>query len=110
MAEGSEEIQRGARFSVQLSVSCYRSIDRTDQGGEEKEEGAAFEGEVKNISSSGACLVTSYPLKINEVLKVSFPIQSSLTAFITTPRTLVEVRWIKPLENNTFITGLRFLL
>jgi hypothetical protein len=110
MSEEIEEIQRGARFSVNFTVECYPSSDRDQNETEEQAPGASFEGQVRNISSGGACLITAQPLKVNEILKVSFPIQSSISDFISTPRTLVEVRWTESADKARYLSGLRFLL
>lgn len=112
--EEPKEVSRGARFSVDLAVECYPSVGSGDAFLEldsgEPSKVVTFEGEVTNISSGGACLITTQSLKVNEILKVSFPIQSSLSTFISTPRTVVEVRWTKPAAQGKFLIGIRFLL
>ncbi|HET6370745.1 MAG TPA: hypothetical protein VFG95_06080, partial [Nitrospiria bacterium] len=70
----------------------------------------SFEGTIQNIGNGGACIETSSPLSISEVLKIAFPIQSSISSFISTPRTLAEVKWTHPVPGDRFISGLRFLL
>jgi PilZ domain-containing protein len=110
MTEKTNDVSRAARFTVNFNVECYPSASK--EGGEIKtaSQDFSFEGEIKNISSSGACLVSNHPLKVSEVIKVSFPIQSSISTYISPPRTLVEVRWTKPVEKGKFVTGLLFLL
>jgi hypothetical protein len=63
------------------------------------------DGVLQNISSGGACILTEDPLKVAEVLRISFPAQK-----IFTPRTVVEVRWTHRLPEGKFVAGLRFLL
>jgi hypothetical protein len=115
MPEEPKEVSRGAaRFSVDLAVECYPSVGSDNASIEapskETPREPSFDGEVTNISSSGFCIITTHSLKANEVLKVSFPIQSSISNFISTPRTLVEVRWTKPADKDKYMVGLRFLL
>jgi PilZ domain-containing protein len=110
MVERPKEPLRGARFSVSLAVECYPSAGSGEPELSIPSKPQSFEGEIKNISSRGACLITTQPLKVNEVLKVSFPIHSSISSFISSPRTLVEVKWTKPSDKDKFITGLLFLL
>ena len=109
-----EEIPRDARFSVDMSVECYPSMLSSfplEEIGEKAFSDYSFGGEIKNISSGGACILTTHLLKINDVLKVSFPIPSPISSYISAPRTLVEVRWVKPLDQKEcFIHGVRFLL
>jgi hypothetical protein len=105
MAEKEEETPRGARFSVNLAVTCFPS---TGLAGEEIQ-GAGREGIVKDVSSGGACIITDFPLSLSEVLKVAFPIQSSISDFISTPRTLAEVRWTYLSPDHQYVSGLHFL-
>lgn len=106
MSDKSNDIRRGARFSVNLTGNCY-PVPKNEGA---KKEDKRCEGSVKDISSRGACIITSFPLKISEVLKVAFPIQGSISNYISTPRTLAEVRWTQPAPGNKFISGFRFLL
>ena len=107
MREKPEEIPRGPRFLINLIVDCFPSV--TTQPKERKEE-TSFEGFLQNIGNGGVSMVTSHPLSVNEVLKISFPIQSSISMFISTPRTLAEVKWVKPISQDKFFAGLHFLL
>ncbi len=107
MQEKPKEIPRDPRFLINLSVDCFPSVATRSEEGKTD---TSFEGIVQNIGNGGVCLVTNRPLNLNEVLKVSFPIQSSISTFISTPRTLAEVRWIKPLSHDKFLSGLHFLL
>ncbi|MHB8481182.1 MAG: hypothetical protein ACYDBV_00365 [Nitrospiria bacterium] len=91
---------------INLIVDCFPSTT----GSKEDKEVTSFEGFVQNIGNGGVNIVTSYPLNINEVLKIAFPIQSSISTFISTPRTLAEVRWVKPVSQDKFFAGLHFLL
>jgi len=102
-----KDTRRGARFAVNLTGNCFPSAD---EASDEKNQIIGIEGEVKDISSRGACIVTEFPLMISEVLKVAFPIQGSISNYISTPRTLAEVRWTQPAPDNKFISGFRFLL
>lgn len=110
MSDRFREVARDARFAVRLTVNCYLA----EKPGRRKiaipVKEITFRGVVKNISSKGACLIASYPLKVKEVLKVSFPIVGTATKFISTPRTLVEVMWKKPYNKRGQMLGLRFLL
>lgn len=101
---------RAARFSVSFTVECYPSAGSVETAVDPPAKDQVFEAEIRNISNSGACLVTPHPLAVNQILKVSFPIQSPISTFISTPRTLVEVRWMKPDEKNSIMAGIRFLL
>lgn len=103
MQNKPQERPRGsARFSITLSVECYPSISPHSTSARK----GNFEGVLQNISNGGACMVTAQPLKIAEVLKVSFPIQH----FVSTPRTLAEVKWTRSMPEGRFVSGLRFLL
>jgi len=110
MTENRKEISRGARFAVDVAVECYPTVSSGEMESESSSNGPSFGGEIKNISSMGACLITSHPLNIKDVLKVSFPIQSSISTYISPPRTLVEVRWTKPVDKDKVLAGLIFLL
>ena len=111
MPEETQKIRSGPRFSLNLNVLCYPSSDVTKKSGVEGQSAeTSFDGELLNISSGGACLVTDLPLEEREILKVSIPIHGSVSNFITTPRTLVEVRWKKPKNHEKFLIGVRFLL
>jgi len=106
MSGKSNNIRRGARFSVNLTGNCYPVAQTV----EEKKEDKRCEGAVKDISSRVSCIVTSFPLKISEVLKVAFPIQGCISNYVSTPRTLAEVRWTQSAPDNKFVSGFRFLL
>jgi len=95
------------RFSVNLTVECYASAAGPLPEGPQD---TGFDGVVQNISDGGACIVTRRPLRVTDVLKVAFPIQSSISSFISTPPTLAEVQWTHPSPEGEFISGLRFLL
>jgi hypothetical protein len=110
MVEKLNEVPRDPRFLVNIWVDCFISTDGGARLKKKPSEDIVFKTLVRNISSKGAFLVAKYPLKVSEVFKVSFPIQSSATPFISTPRTLVEVRWIKPYHKEDLMLGLRFLL
>lgn len=103
MKDHPQEMPRAnARFAVSLTVECFPSALPAGVG----EERGHFEGSLKNISSGGACILTDRPLHVADVLKMSFPIQT----FISAPRTLAEVRWALPTEEGKYLCGLRFLL
>jgi len=109
MAKKQNEMPRaGPRFSINLSVVFDRSSAQiqSESGGK----GGTFEGTVENISSGGACLLTQDSLDISEVIKISFPIQGSISQFISPPRTLAEVKWTRPAVGGKFLSGIRFLL
>ncbi|HTN42214.1 MAG TPA: PilZ domain-containing protein [Nitrospiria bacterium] len=102
MPEKSQELPRAsARFSSNLRVEFHRAVGSSTEN--QKQPG--LDGVLQNISSGGACIMTTDPLKVAEVLKISFPVQQ-----IFTPRTLAEVRWTHPLPEGKFAAGLRFLL
>jgi hypothetical protein len=138
MADKKEETPRGPRFSVNLAVTCYPPagatgfelpssglrfdrftgrMDSSDQKpdesvdpkSEKEVQAAGREGMVMNVSSGGACIVTDFPLPLSDVLKVAFPIQSHISDFISTPRTLAEVRWTFVFPDHRYVSGLRFL-
>ena len=101
--EKSQEIPRAsARFSSSIAVEFHPTTGPSS----EDLPSMGFEGVLQNISSGGACMITKRPLKVSEVLKVSFPIQK----FISTPRALAEVKWTHPLPEGRHVSGLRFLL
>jgi hypothetical protein len=102
MPEKSQELPRAsARFSSNLRVEFQHAVGP----GTEEALQTGIEGVLQNISSGGACILTKGPLKVAEVLKISFPVQK-----IITPRTLAEVRWTQHLPEGKFVAGLRFLL
>ncbi len=116
MVENKEETPRGARFSVNLAVTCFPSTvsagptyGSVDPKTGQEIQGAGREGIVKDVSSGGACIITDFPLSLSEVLKVAFPIQSSISDFISSPRTLAEVRWTYLSPDNQYVSGLHFL-
>jgi|GEM_PF-2418604 len=108
MPERQEEIPRGPRYPVNFTVGFYRSDPEREMSDRVQER--HYEGTLENISSAGACLVAHHPLEIGEVVRISFPIQGSLSRFIQSPRTLAEVVWTRPASNGMFVTGFRFLL
>lgn len=120
MSEAREETPRGARFSVNLRVKCFSSIqipsqipanaEKSTERVENAPAEAAFEGEISNISNDGACLVSTHELKINEILRVAFPFNNVISPYVTSPRTLAEVRWVHPADQGQIHCGLRFLL
>ena len=98
--------RKGVRFAVDLIGKCYP----TEKNRPEKVSTQKFDGTVKDISSWGACIVTRFPLKLSEVLKIALPIQSSISNYISSPATLAEVRWTQPIEGGMYVSGFRFLL
>jgi len=94
------------RFSIHLFVECSTSAHDFDQ----RESDGKFGGVIENISSGGACVNTNRPLRISEVLRISFPIGGSISGLITMPRTLVEVKWTRPISEGRFTSGVRFLI
>jgi hypothetical protein len=92
----------GARFTVNLRVKVFPSVETEERVRHEK----SFEGELQNLSSGGACVITGQPLRAFEVLKITFPISN----IVSTPGTLAEVRWSNVLPEGKYMSGLRFLL
>lgn len=102
MPDRSRELPRSsARFSSNLRVEFHRAIGPSSENPEQM----GFDGVLQNISSGGACIMTTRPIKAAEVLKISFPVQKFFA-----PRTLAEVRWAHRLPEGKFVAGLRFLL
>lgn len=100
---GSPEILReSARFTSQLRVEVFPAADASETNFRHFGE----EGFLQNISRGGACVVTASPLQVSDLLKISFPIQQ----FISTPRTVAEVKWTSHGEDGKYISGLRFLI
>ncbi|HXN05952.1 MAG TPA: PilZ domain-containing protein [Nitrospiria bacterium] len=97
-------------------MKCFSSVQipsKEEKSAEKVKDAPAettFEGEISNISNDGACLVSTHELKINELLRVAFPFNNVISPYVTSPRTLAEVRWIHPIGQGQFHSGLRFLL
>ena len=110
MAEERGELKRRARFAVNLQVEYQSPESRNlNENEEEAWKEIYLPGILLNISSEGACIETAHPLKVNEILKISIPIQSVISDFIKTPRTLVEVKWSSS-QNDKHLAGLQYLL
>jgi hypothetical protein len=103
MPDRSQELPRAsARFSANLRVEFHPAVGPSTEHLPQ----TGFDGVLQDISSGGACIMTTRPMEVAEVLKILFPIQK----FVSSPRTLAEVRWTHSLSEGKFVAGLRFLL
>lgn len=109
---------RGNEETLQKAIAAYRSFARLERreerltptvGGIVVECGAYGRGELVNFSASGLCVKVATFLGHGVLVDCRFAVQrvGELESVEELPPLICEVRWGRPLDDYTFIHGLR---